>query len=276
MPFFAGYYSKDIILEAAFASGSKVGMFAFVMGCLAALMTAFYSWRLLFMTFHGKPRASHDVMHHVHESPAIMLLPLLLLAGGALASGYIGHDIFKMVEPEGAFWGSAIASSEEKTEVNVMTKGHDGRHVEVTVENNNKVLEKAEHIPHIISLLPTLIGVFGILLSWLFYIAKPTIPAKLAATFKPLYLFLYNKWYFDELYDAIFVRPAKSLGNYLWQFVDTKIVDGLGPNGVAWISSYMAKRASRLQTGYMYHYAFSMLIGLIIIVGCVLYMAGRN
>ena len=253
VPFFAGYYSKDVILEAAFAAHTSVGQFAFMMGCLAAFMTAFYSWRLLFMTFHGKPRASHEVMHHIHESPAIMLLPLLLLAGGALFAGYIGHHHFQMVNPDGKFWGEAI---------------------KMPAEDN--ILEKAEHVPHFISLLPTLIGAAGIALAWLFYIVSPSLPVKLATIFRPLYLFLLNKWYFDELYDAIFVQPAKKLGLYLWQFWDTRIIDGLGPNGAAWVSLQLGKRTSRLQTGYIYTYAFSMIIGLVLIVGSVLFMVGRN
>jgi NADH-quinone oxidoreductase subunit L len=249
VPFFAGYYSKDIILEAAFGADSAVGTYAYVMGIAAAFMTAFYSWRLLFMTFHGKPRASEDVMHHIHESPPVMLVPLLLLAGGAIAAGYIGYDIFHMVSAEGGFWAGAIETNEI-----------------------HEALEHAHHIPHWGAILPTVVGVCGIALAYVFYIAKPEFPAKVASAFPGLYKFLYNKWYFDELYDALFVKPAMRIGSWLWKVFDIGIIDGLGPNGAAWVSAQLGKRASRLQTGYLYHYAFVMLIGLVLLAGGVMYM----
>ncbi len=253
LPFFAGYYSKDIILESAYAAHNCTGKFAFVLGTAAAFMTAFYSWRLLFMTFHGTPRASEEVMHHIHESPPVMLLPLILLALGAVFAGYIGHDVLGMMEINSKFWNGALA-----------------------MKGANEVLERAEHIPHIISLLPTLMGVSGIALAWLFYIAVPALPGKVANMFPSVYRFLLNKWYFDELYNAVFVQPAISIGLYLWKFWDTKIIDGLGPNGAAWISAYAGKRASRFQTGYLYHYAFVMLGGLVVLVGGILFMTGRH
>jgi len=253
LPFFAGYYSKDVILEAAYAAGSKVGNYAFILGIAAAFMTAFYSWRLLFMTFHGKPRASDEVMHHIHESPPVMLLPLVLLALGALFAGYIGHNLLDMVEPNGSFWNGAL----------MMGKGE-------------TILERAEHVPGWVSLLPTIMGITGIALAYLFYIARPALPGKVAAAFPALYRFLFNKWYFDELYDAVFVRPALCLGRYLWRFWDTRVIDGLGPNGAAWVSAVLGRRASRLQTGYLYHYAFTMLAGLVILVGGALCMLGRH
>ena len=246
MPFFAGYYSKDVILEAAYAANTPVAKFAFTLGIAAAFMTAFYSWRLLFMTFHGKPRASHDVMHHVHESPAIMLVPLLLLAAGAVGAGWIGHN-FGMVSPEGKFWAGAIKMSEE-----------------------HNILEAAEHIPEWVGFVPTIAGIVGISLAYLFYIVKPTIPSKIAHILPKLYLFLLNKWYFDELYDAIFVQPAKRFGAHFWKFWDTIVIDGLGPNGFAWVSAQVGKRTSKLQTGYLYHYAFAMFTGLVLLVGAAL------
>ena len=247
LPFLAGYYSKDVILEAAYAANTPVAKYAFVLGIAAAFMTAFYSWRLLFMTFHGKPRASHDVMHHVHESPAIMLVPLLLLAAGAIFSGYIGHNIFGMVSPEGKFWAGTIKMSAE-----------------------HNILEEAEHIPEWVGLVPTIAGISGIFLAFIFYIVKPTIPHKIAEIFPRIYMFLLNKWYFDEIYDAIFVQPAKRFGAHLWKFWDTIIIDGLGPNGFAWVSAQVGKRTSKMQTGYLYHYAFAMFTGLVILVGAAL------
>lgn len=238
LPWFAGYYSKDIILEAAFAAHSPFGMYAFWMGIAAATLTAFYSWRLLFMTFHGKPRASEEVMSHVHESPRIMWMPLLLLAAGALFSGALGYYWLGMVEPELAFWQGSIASLAE-----------------------HNVLEAAHHVPLWVILLPLVVGVIGIAGAYYAYIKNTALPGKVAAKFPRTYRFLLNKWYFDELYDYVFVRGAKALGRHLWKFWDVRIIDGLGPNGAAWVSARLAGFASRLQTGYLYHYAFAMLLG---------------
>ncbi|MCC7259745.1 MAG: NADH-quinone oxidoreductase subunit L [Alphaproteobacteria bacterium] len=247
LPFFAGYYSKDVILESAFAAHTWSGALAFKLGIAAALMTAFYSWRLLFMTFHGTPRASHDVMHHVHESPAIMTVPLLLLAAGSLFAGYVGAEMFGMVNPEGTFWGNAIFTGAE-----------------------NKVLEHAHHVPDWVKYAPIAVGLTGIALAYLLYIAAPGVPAKIAAAFGPLYRFLLNKWYFDELYDVLFVRPAKVLGLILWRFWDAKVIDGLGPNGAAWLSQQVGRGAAKLQTGYVYHYAFALMLGLVGIISWVM------
>ncbi len=244
IPWFAGYYSKDMILEAAYAAGG-VGRFAYALGIAAAFMTAFYSWRLLFMTFHGKPRASEDVMHHVHESPGIMLKPLILLALGAVFSGMIGYHLLGLVAPEGAYWQNTIAS--------------------------HTILEAAHFVPGWVGALPLLVALSGIALAWGFYIVNPAIPARIAATVPFLYRFLLNKWYFDELYDFLFVRPAKKFGYYLWKFWDEKIIDGLGPNGAALVTFLSAGRVSRLQTGYVYHYAFAMLVGFLVIISWVLF-----
>ncbi len=236
LPFFAGYYSKDMILEAAYAGGN-VGKFAFTLGLIAAFMTAFYSWRLLFMTFHGKPRASHEVMHHVHESPPIMLRPLLLLVLGSLFAGVIGANVLHLVDGHDTFWQATIGSHE--------------------------AIERAHHVPHWVGFSPLLMGLSGIALAYLFYIRSPQMPKNLAAKFPFIYRFLLNKWYFDELYDFLFVRPAKRIGQTLWKFWDEKIIDGLGPNGAALITHLAAGRTSKLQTGYVYHYAFAMLIGVL-------------
>ncbi|MDX1975458.1 MAG: NADH-quinone oxidoreductase subunit L [Rickettsiales bacterium] len=244
IPWFAGYYSKDMILEAAYAFGG-VGHFAFALGVAAAFMTAFYSCRLLFMTFHGTSRASADVLHHVHESPPIMLRPLILLVLGALFSGAIGYHALGMVSPSGDFWQNSITS--------------------------HHILEEAHHVPLWVVTLPLLMAVLGIALAWVFYIVNPALPEKIKTTFPRLYQFLLNKWYFDELYDHIFVQPTKRLGYRLWKFWDTKIIDGLGPNGAAWVTAVLAGRASRLQTGFIYHYAFAMLLGFLAIVSWILF-----
>jgi len=243
IPWFAGYYSKDMILESAYAAGG-VGRFAFCLGIAAAFMTAFYSWRLIFMTFHGKSRASHEVMHHVHESPGIMLKPLLLLAFGAVFSGMIGYHI-GLVSPDGAYWQNSLPFQ--------------------------SVLEEAHQVPHWVGLLPLLMALSGIALAWLFYIRNTAMPVWLATDFPLLYRFFLNKWYFDELYDFLFVRPAKRFGYYLWKFWDEKIIDGLGPNGAALATYLSAERVSRLQTGYVYHYAFAMLAGFLLIVSWVVF-----
>ncbi|MEZ5690338.1 MAG: NADH-quinone oxidoreductase subunit L [Rickettsiales bacterium] len=248
IPLFAGYYSKDIILEAAYASES--GKFAFWMGVAAAFMTAFYSWRLLFMTFHGKCRASKEVFRNVHESSAIMLRPLLLLAIGAVLSGWLGYHVIGMVSAEGKFWGDTIAS--------------------------HLAIEHAHHVPMWVAVLPLLVAVSGIALAWLFYIVFPHMPALMARKFPLIYRFLLNKWYFDELYDFLFVKPTKKLGSYLWRVWDEKIIDGLGPNGAALFSHLMSGRVSRLQSGFVYHYSFVMLLGFLFIISWVLFGNGFN
>jgi NADH-quinone oxidoreductase subunit L len=239
---FAGYYSKDIILEAAYAHGGLGGM-AYWLGITAAFLTAFYSWRLIIMAFHGKSRASADVQAHVHESPAIMLIPLILLAVGAIFSGMIGSNILHMVAPDGAFWNGAIVALEE-----------------------NSPLENAEELPFIIKFLPSLVGFAGIFLAYVFYMLMPSVPALLAKVLSPLYKFSFNKWYIDELYDFIFVIPAKAIGRVLWKNVDIKVVDNGGPNGIAWISNRFSVSVSKLQSGLVYSYAFVMLIGVFCIV----------
>lgn len=249
LPLFAGYYSKDIILEAAYADHSMQGQFAFWMGIGAAFFTAFYSWRLLFMTFHGKPRANHHTMEHVHESPKIMLMPLVLLVMGALFSGYIGYQMFGMVSAEGEFWNGAI-----------------------TVLASNNTLEAAHHVPEWVKLAPIIVALSGIGLACLFYIISPSLPQKLAHIAGGLYRFLLNKWYVDELYNWLFVKKAVSLGRLFWNVLDTQIIDGLGPNGVAWVSGKFAVITGKAQTGFLYHYAFAMLIGLILILASVLHM----
>ncbi len=244
IPFFAGYYSKDIILESAFMA-SDLGRVAFWVGIAAACMTAFYSWRLLFMTFHGTPRASKKVMDHVHESPGIMLLPLVLLALGALFAGYMGEHVLHMVAGIDTFWQLAIASHE--------------------------AVEAAHNAPEWVGLLPLGVGLAGIGLAALFYLIRPNYPSAIARAISPVYRFLLNKWYFDELYDAIFVRPTKRVGIYLWKIVDARVIDDLGPNGAASLARLVGERVSRLQTGYVYHYAFAMLLGVLGMVSWVVW-----
>ena len=236
IPFFAGFYSKDAIIESAFAAVTGVGNYAFVLGIVAAAFTAFYSWRLLFMTFHGAPRAGAEVMAHVHEAPKFMTIPNILLAVGAVFAGFFAVDA--MVGEGTTFWGSSIFILPE-----------------------HSALDAAHHVPVWVKLLPFVVALGGIALAWYFYISRPDLPRRFAAIHGEAYRFLLNKWYFDEIYELLFVRPAKVIGYTLWRGVDGGVIDGFGPDGIAATVTNLARRASWLQTGYVYHYAFAMLIG---------------
>ena len=242
IPWFAGYFSKDMILETAFGAGTGVGMFAFVLGIAAAFLTAFYSWRLLFLTFHGKPRADEYVMSHVHESPPVMTIPLVFLAIGAVFAGWAGYDLF-VGDARTLFWAEAIF-----------------------VAAGNDSIEAAHHVPTWVKVLPIFISVGGIALAYVFYMVAPSIPVLLASVFRPVYLFLLNKWYFDELYERIFVRPAKALGRGFWKDGDGALIDGVGPDGIAAASRHIARKVTALHSGLLYHYAFAMIIGVVVFV----------
>ena len=242
LPVFAGFYSKDAILESAFAAHTGAGQYAFWLGLAAAVMTAFYSWRLLFMTFHGESRASQEVISHIHESPWSMLVPLYVLAAGSILSGILFNYYF-VGEGSGAFWGNAIVMLPD-----------------------NHIMEAFHHVPAWVKYAPILACVIGIALAWHFYIRRADIPGDLAKVHQELYLFLLNKWYFDELFDLILVNPAKWLGRQLWKQGDGRIIDGFGPDGIAAMVIRVARRASALQSGYLYHYAFAMLIGVALLV----------
>ncbi|MEG9883103.1 MAG: NADH-quinone oxidoreductase subunit L [Hyphomicrobiales bacterium] len=237
-PLTAGYFSKDAIIEATAASGNAVGQYALWMTVIAAFLTSFYSWRLMFMTFHGRSRASKTAMTHLHESPNIMLTPLYVLAVGALAAGAMFADLF-IGRDEAAFWGAALFRGDR-----------------------NHVMAAMHHVSWQVSALPSIMMIAGFALAWLFYIARPDIPRQLALRHEPLYRFLLNKWYFDELYDMIFVRGVKTIGRFLWKYGDGWAIDGFGPDGVSARVIDIANRVVRLQTGYLYHYAFAMMIGI--------------
>ncbi len=237
---FAGFYSKDIVLEAAYAAETGAGSFAFWLGIAAALMTAFYSFRLLFLTFHGQTRADAHTFDHAHEAPRVMIWPLYILAAGALGAGVLFYGFF-VGDGRDAFWNGAIFAL------------HD-------------IIEDAHHVPFWVKALPMVVTVIGIALAWLMYVRKPELPGLVAQRFRPLYVFSLRKWYFDELYNAVFVRPAWYLGEGLWKAGDGALIDGVGPNGVAALTRDLARRASRLQSGYVYHYAFAMLIGVVALI----------
>ena len=279
---FAGFYSKDAIINSAYVAGhaNPIAAFAFVCGLLAAGLTSFYSWRLVFMTFHGKakwghgahghdpighddhassaqiethsePDSSHghdDHGHHEpHESGWVMLIPLLVLSVGAVFAGGLFAE--KFVGPERAeFWKGAIFNAAP-----------------------NHVLDQVHNVPTWLAWAPLVLTAIGFFAAWWTYILHEGVGARIAAREGPLWRFLYNKWYFDELYDFVFVRSAKALGDLFWKGGDQKIVDGLGPDGVSALSYLTGKGVARIQTGYLYHYAFVMLLGVAGLLAWALY-----
>ena len=258
----AGFYSKDSIIDAAYDAHTGIGTYAFILTLVAAGMTSFYSWRQFLMTFHGRYRGqdkvqlghsddhSHDEPlehgdHHalalseVHDSPLTMLVPLAVLAAGAVFAGIL-FDHFFIGEQSAGFWHGALGAIA-----------------------GNGLKPQLETFPMWVEIAPFVLTVFGFGVAYYYYILNPELPAQMAAKRGMLYLFLYNKWYFDELYDLIFVRPAKKLGRFLWKFGDGTIIDGLGPDGIASRVLDATRGAVRLQSGYVYHYAFAMLIGVV-------------
>lgn len=246
-PPLAGFFSKDMVIESAWAAGHEgdmFGAFAFWAGIFAATLTAIYSWRLIFLTFFGQSRAPKSVQEHVHESPRVMTMPLILLSIGAIFSGYVGAVLLGMVDGDLAFWHGSI-----------VIRDFDGENV----------LDAAHHAPLWVKLAPIGVGLFGLLVAYLAYILWPRIAVKISQNFNGVYRFLLNKWYIDELYDAVFVRPAKSLGHWFWQKIDMRTIDGFGPDGSVRLSQRIASRLSNFQTGYVYHYAFVIIIGITVL-----------
>src|SRR5713226_414633 len=233
-PLTAGYFSKDAIIESAFASHNPFAFYGFLMTVIAAGLTSFYSWRLIFKTFHGEP---HDQEHYeaAHESPLWMLIPIGILAAGSIFAGFPFKELFAGHGVEEFFRES--------------------------VKMNPHIIEDMHHIPETIVFLPTVMMALGFVVSYVFYIQRPYLPVELARQHQLLYQFLLNKWYFDEFYDLIFVRPAKRFGRFLWKVGDGYIIDGFGPDGVSARVLDVTRNVVRLQTGYLYHYAFAMLIG---------------
>lgn len=237
VPFFAGYYSKDAIIESAFLNGTSLGMYAFYMGIIVAFLTAFYSWRLILLTFHGTPNSDEKVMAHVHESPWSMLLPLMILSIGAIFSGYLGHSYF-VGNDASSFW------------------------------NNSLVVTSIDHhdIPTLALYSPLIAALSGIFLAYIFYGGSRNLPETLATKLSILYNFSKQKWYVDELYGALFLRPSLSTGKFFWKSGDERTIDYYGPDGATRFSFNLSRLFSFIQTGYVYHYAFSMIIGLLILI----------
>ena len=234
-PFFAGYYSKDAIIESAYASHNPFATYAYLSTVVAAGLTAFYSWRLIFKTFFGEP---HDQEHYeaAHEAPMTMLVPIGLLAFGSIAAGLPFMEFFTGPHGVEEFFRDSL-------------------------KMNPHILEDMEQMSPFLKPLPFVMMAAGLAISYLFYIRRPYLPVDLANQQPLLYNFLLNKWYFDELYDFIFVRPTKWIGRFLWKVGDGMIIDGLGPDGVSARVLDVTRNAVKLQTGYLYHYAFAMLIG---------------
>jgi len=244
-PFTAGFVSKDAIIEATYAAHSQVGTYAFVLTLVSAILTSFYSWRLMFLAFEGKPREPKDVLEHAHEPPWTMGLPLILLAlGSLLAGGLFAHLFIGGAQAE--FWRGSLVT-------------HAG---------------EAHEAPLWVALAPTVAMAAGFGVAWYFYITNPLVPFGLAKRFRGAYLFLLNAWYFDALYDALFVRPAKRLGRLLWKTGDGAIIDGIGPDGIAARVIDITNRVVKLQSGYIYHYAFVMLVGVAIIITYFIFASG--
>ena len=239
IPPFAGFFSKDMVLETAWAAQTAVGQYAYWLGVAAAFCTAFYSWRLLLLTFHGPYRGDAEALDHAHESPWVMLIPLGVLGLGAVFAGYVLKDSF-VGHHYAEFWSAALFSAP-----------------------GNNVIEAAHQVPAWVKFTPLIAALSGIGLAYVFYMMAPALPGRLAKALPRTYQFLLNKWYFDEVYDRLLVKPALRLGRFLWIQGDGKIVDGLGPNGLAHASRRVAGVLSRLQTGFVYQYAFVMLIGLV-------------
>ena len=286
---FAGFLSKDAIIESAYAGGS---MYGFWMLVIAAAMTSFYSWRLMFLTFYGKPRGDKHTHDHAHESPMFMLIPLGVLALGAIFAGMLWYNsFFGHADKVGKFYGIPVAEAsaeghaaegEAAAHGTDASEGHGeesaaaGEHHYVFAGKpgegalymapDNHVLDDAHAAPKWVKVSPFIAMLLGFGLAFLFYIVKPELPKRLAQQQRPLYLFLKNKWYFDELYNVVFVKPALALGRFFWKKGDGKTIDGF-LNGVAMgIVPFFTRLAGRAQSGYIFTYAFWMVLGIAALV----------
>lgn len=237
---FAGYWSKDAILNALWANQTGMSHYAWVLGTVTAFITAFYSWRLLLLVFHGSP-ANVAARDAAHESPISMSLPLVVLSLGAVIAGVVLAP-FYIGQGQDLFWHGAIFNAP-----------------------GNRIMENFEHVPSIVSLMPSLAGLAGIAVAYVCYSMAPRLPAQMAGAFRPLYVFLLNKWYFDELYAFIFVKPYKAIARTLWKNGEEGAVEGL-PRDLVRLTSQSAAQAVRMQTGSIAIYAFTMLAGLVVLL----------
>ena len=233
-PFLSGFYSKDAIIEFAYLRGNTVGYYAAGIGIFTAFLTSIYSWRLIFKTFHGEYNNKEIRIDETHESPIVMLIPLVLLSIGALFAGFLFKELFIGYDGLNNFWRDSIFFLKPLS---------------------------TDHPPLWFLLLTPILVILSIPLAYYLFLKNKNLPDQIANINKPLYNFLLNKWYFDELYDVLFVKPSKKLGLFLWKFFDLKIIDGFGPDGISLLIKKFSVRANKFQSGYIYHYAFVMLLG---------------
>jgi NADH-quinone oxidoreductase subunit L len=271
---FAGFLSKDAVIESAWA-GTEGG-YAFWMLVIAALFTSFYSWRLMFMTFFGEARGDKHTHEHAHESPMVMVAPLGVLALGAVFAGMIWYgSFFGSHEQVNSFFGieAHAGASEAQTAPAAHAEAPQGA---IFMHPDSTVLDDAHHAPTWVKVSPFIAMLIGFITALWFYVWDPALPGRVAETNRPLYLFLLNKWYFDEIYDAIFVRPAKALGGLLWKRGDGDVIDG-AVNGVAMgLIPWLTRAAGRAQSGYIFTYAFAMVIGIAVLVTWMTMFGGAN
>src|SRR6056297_3289303 len=281
---FAGFASKDAVIESAYVGSA--GGYAFWMLVIAALFTSFYSWRLMFLTFYGKPRGNKHTHEHAHESPTIMLVPLGVLAVGSILAGAIWYSsFFGKVNEVVSFFGGAYGAptaelveqvaerSPKASELHYVMESAPGE-AAIYIAPENTVLHEAHYVPTWVKLSPFVAMLIGLSVAFWFYIVNPKLPVALAQNQRPLYLFLLNKWYFDEIYDVLFVRSAKALGRLLWKGGDEAIIKG-GINGLAMgIIPFFTRLAGRAQSGYIFTYAFAMVIGIAIFITWMTFSGG--
>ncbi len=233
-PFLSGFYSKDAIIEFAYLRGNTTGYYAAGIGIFTAFLTSIYSWRLIFKTFHGEYNNKEIKIDETHESPIVMLIPLVLLSIGAIFAGFLFKDLFIGYDGLNNFWRDSILFLKPLS---------------------------TDHPPLWFLLLTPTLVILSIPLAYYLFLKNRNLPERLASINKPLYQFLLNKWYFDELYDVLFVKPSKKLGLFLWKFFDLKIIDGFGPDGISSMIKKFSVKANKFQSGYIYQYAFVMLLG---------------
>jgi len=256
-------------------------MFAFVLGLLAALMTAFYSFRLIFMVFFGEPRADERTMAHIHESPQVMQMPLAVLMAGAIVSGFA---LYPIMVGSGAqdFWGEAIYVDPDRDVVAVLHSAHGeaanghgeaAHHGEEHAATGAVAEHGGYHVPFLAHYASFILAVIGIAAAYLLFVKRPELPAQITAHFRSVYTFVYRKWMFDELYDFLFVRTAPRIGAFLWRRGDRGTIDAYGPDGVAKVAARTARGAGRVHTGVLYHYAFAMTIGVVVLATAIILAA---
>ncbi|MBD1140883.1 NADH-quinone oxidoreductase subunit L, partial [Pelagibacterales bacterium SAG-MED39] len=234
-PFLSGFYSKDAIIEFAYLRGNTVGYYAAGIGIITAFLTSIYSWRLIFKTFHGEYNNKDIKIEETHESPLVMLIPLILLSIGAIFAGYTFKELFLSSGFTNNFWQESIFFLEPLS---------------------------TKHPPFWFLILTPVIVVLSIPVAYYLFVKNKNLPEKIANVNKPLYQFLINKWYFDELYDFLIIVPSKKIGLFLWKFFDIKIIDGFGPDGISLFIKKCSLKANKFQSGFIYQYAFVMLLGL--------------